>query len=259
MIRIYSLILSVVFLAGCSVKETSDQEEWIQLFNGKDLQGWTPKITGYASGNNFRNTFRVEDGLLKVSYSEYDSFRGEFGHLFYKDSFSHYRLRLQYRFTGDQLPGGPSWARMNSGIMVHGQSPESMNLDQDFPVCLEAQFLAGAPDWVRPTGNLCTPGTHVYLADTLTTTHCINSFSKTYLSDQWVTAEIITYGDSIIHHVIEGDTVFTFTKPRIGGELPAGYPVPEGTPVTGGFFALQSESHPVEFRNIEILDLSRKK
>src|SRR3954454_13825444 len=51
-----------------------DHEEWITMFNGRDLSGWTPKITHHDLGENFANTFRVEDGLLKVRYDGYKSF-----------------------------------------------------------------------------------------------------------------------------------------------------------------------------------------
>lgn len=247
-------------LAACTTKkETTTEEAWIQLFNGKDLTGWTPKISGYEAGVNFNNTFRVEDGILKVSYSEYDSFRGEFGHLFYKDEFSHYRLRIEYRFAGARAPGAADWAFMNSGVMVHGQRVETMGVDQDFPVSLEAQFLGGTPERQRSTGNLCTPGMHVYLADTLNTVHCISAQTKTFMEGEWVMAEVIAYGDSLLHHVIEGDTVLTYTKPIIGGDyLPENYSVPAGTPVKGGTISLQSESAPIEFRRVELMVLKKE-
>lgn len=220
-----------------------------------------PSFSGYEVGNNYNRTFLVEDGILKVSYAEYDSFRREFGHLFYKkEEFTNYHLRIEYRFVGEQVPGGANWANMNSGVMVHAQSPASMLLHQDFPVCLEAQFLSGTREWERSTGNLCTIGTHVYMADTLTRQHCINSSSKTYMLGKWVKAEVIVYNDSIIHHVIEGDTVLTYARPIIGGDhLPENYPLPAGTPVKGGYIALQSESHPVEFSKVEIQKLVKKK
>ena len=66
-----------------------DQATWIQLFNGKDLSGWTPKFKGHQAGVNYKNTFKVENGILKVDYSEYDKFNGEFGHLFWKQKLSH--------------------------------------------------------------------------------------------------------------------------------------------------------------------------
>ena len=142
---------------------------WITLFNGKALTGWTPKITGYELGENYGNTFRVEDGILKVAYDQYEKFDGKFGHLFYKDKFSHYIIRLEYRFVGKQTPGGPGWAFRNSGIMIHGQSPESMRKDQDFPVSIEVQLLADRDSGKRSTGNLCTPGTHVVMDGKLIT------------------------------------------------------------------------------------------
>ncbi len=243
-------ILLFALASACTLKEKND---WIALFNGQDLDGWIPKVSGYPAGENYKNTFRVEDGVLKVSYVEYDSFNGEFGHLFYKNPYSNYHLKVEYRFTGDQPKGGQQWAFMNSGVMFHSQSPESMGVSQNFPVSLEAQFLGGTPERQRPTGNLCTPGMHVYIADTLVTQHCISAKTRTYLADEWVRAELIVWGDSIIHHVIEGDTVMTYSRPIIGGGyLPENYPQKEGTPVTGGFIALQSESHPIEFRKVEL-------
>ncbi len=243
-------------VTGCSTEKQTEQP--IVLFNGKNLDGWIPKIAGYPAGENYKQTFRVEDGVLKVSYAKYDSFTNQYGHLFYREPFSHYRLVVEYRFTGKQPPGGQSWAFMNSGVMFHAQSPESMGVNQSFPVSLEAQFLGGTPDQPRPTGNLCTPGTHVYIADTLVTQHCISAVTPTYLPGQWVRAELIVYGDSLIHHVIEGDTVLTYTKPVIGGDyLPQNYPVAEGTRVSSGYIALQSESHPIEFRKVELYPLRK--
>jgi len=253
-------VLLFLFMMACqqTVKKPVEQE-WIQLFNGKDLTGWDIKFSGYELNNNYNNTVRVEDGLLKVCYDEYKQFNGEYGHIFYKDKFSHYILRVEYRFVGEQVPGGEDWAFKNSGVMFHCQSAESMGLDQDFPVCVEAQFLGGAETGERPTANVCTPGTHIYMDDTLVTDHCISSSSKTYRGEEWVTVELHVYGDSIIHHVIEGDTVLTYARPIIGGySLPEDYPLPEGTPVKEGYIALQAESHPVQFRKVELLNLDKK-
>ena len=255
----YSFSL-LIFLTACQQPgKKAAEEEWIQLFNGKDLSGWTMKLSGYELNNNFNNTFRVEDGRLKVCYDEYTKFNGEYGHLFYNDKYSHYILRVEYRFVGEQVHGGQRWAFKNSGVMFHAQPAESMGTDQDFPVSLEAQFLGGSGEGERPTANLCTPGTNVYFCDTLVIQHCINSTSKTYHGEEWVTIELHVFGDSIIHHIIEGDTVLTYTKPHIGGShLPEGYPVPVGTPLKEGYIALQAESHPIHFRKIELLDMKKK-
>ena len=252
--KLISFSVIALLLSSCNTR----QPEWIQLFNGKDFTGWDIKITGSPLNVNYRNTFRVEDGTLKVSYDEYENFNNEFGHIFYNKPFSSYKLRIEYRFTGDQVTGGPSWAFRNSGVMLHSQSAASMNLDQDFPVSIEAQFLGGDGVSERTTGNVCTPGTHIVIGDQLITQHCTNSVSKTYHGDVWVHAEFVVLGDSIIHHIIEGDTVLTYTKPQIGGDLHEGFTLAEGTLLKGGYICLQAESHPVEFRKVELLDLSTK-
>jgi len=249
--------LMILFLLSCVGGKKEQPEKWIQLFNGKDLTGWDIKISGFPMNENFKNTFVVEDSLLKVNYSGYEKFNGEFGHLFYNQKFSHYRLCVEYRFTGDQVPDGPNWAFKNSGAMLHAQSAKSMGLDQDFPVSIEAQFLGGDAESDRPTANLCTPGTHVVYNGALLTQHCINSRSKTFRGDEWITVEMVVLGDSIIHHLVNGDTVLTYSKPQIdGGDLPEGFPLAGGTPLKEGYIALQAESHPIEFRKVELLDLS---
>jgi len=183
--RLIVMSATMLFLSTMSMAQNSG-DEWIQLFNGKDLTGWIPKITGYESGDNFGNTFHVENGILKVSYEAYDKFDGRFGHLFYEKSFSNYLLRVEYRFVGEQCPGAPEWAIRNSGIMIHGQKPESMAKDQDFPVSIEVQLLGGNGKDPRTTGNLCTPGTNVVMDGELIERHCTNSGSKTYHGEQWV-------------------------------------------------------------------------
>jgi hypothetical protein len=257
--------LLLILLASCGTStnkpaETATKEEWVSLFNGKDFDGWDIKIKGSELNVNYKNTFRVEDGVMKVRYDEYEKFNNEFGHIFYKTPYSHYKLRIEYRFTGEQVPGGPSWAFRNSGVMLHSQSAASMGLDQDFPVSIEAQFLGGDGTSERHTSNVCTPGTNIVMDGNLITQHCNESTSKTYHGDIWVTAEFVVLGDSIIHHILEGDTVITYSKPQVGGgNGPKEYPVPEGTLIKEGYICLQAESHPVEFRKVEILDLSKDK
>jgi hypothetical protein len=253
------LYIVFVLLASCGTdNKKSGNDQWIQLFNGKDLEGWEIKFKGSQLNVNYKNTFRVEDGIIKVRYDEWDKFNNEFGHLFTKVPYSSYKLRIEYRFVGDQVPDGPSWAFRNSGVMLHSQSGASMGLDQDFPVSIEAQFLGGNGVAERSTGNLCTPGTHVVMNEELITRHCTSSTSKTYHGDVWVKAEFVVLADSVIHHIIEGDTVITYNKPQIGGDRPADFPLPEGTLLKGGYLALQAESHPVEFRKVELLELKTK-
>ncbi len=260
--KFLSLFTLVSCLLSCTSTSKQQQEEvWIPLFNGTDLSNWTPKFVGYEAGYNYNNTFRVEDGILKVSYSEYDSFRYEFGHLFTDEAFENYRLRSVYRFTSDPIPNAPAWAFRNNGFMLHSQSAASMLVNQNFPVSLEAQPLGGREgEEERPTMNLCTPGTNVVMGDSLHTVHCASSTSKTYRGDEWITVEMIVYGDSIIHHLVEGDTVMTYFSPSIGGDYLDDVDSTlfiVGTPLKRGHIAIQAESHDTEFRTIELLQLDR--
>jgi len=240
---------------------SADAGDWIQMFNGKDLSGWDIKFAKHELNDNYLNTFRVEDGLLKVRYDKWTAFNGEFGHLFYKQPFSYYLVAVEYRFVGNQVTGaGPqlAWALRNNGIMVHGQAAESMGLNQDFPISLEVQLLGGLGRGARSTGNLCTPGTNVHFGDSLITRHCTNSTSKTYDGDQWVRVEALVLGDSLIKHVVNGDTVLTYRKPEMGGgsanNTKPGVLV-NGKPIAEGSISLQAETAEIDFRKVEILNL----
>jgi len=240
---------------------SAPKSDWIQIFNGRDLSEWDIKFTKHPLGVNYNDTFRVEDGLLKVRYDKWTGFNGEFGHIFYKRPFSYYLVAAEYRFNGVQVTGAGSnlaWALRNNGIMAHGQSAQSMGLNQDFPISLEVQLLGGLGEGARPTANLCTPGTHVLMHDTLVTRHCINSKSQTYEGDQWVRVEFLALGDSVMKHIANGDTVMTYRKPQMGGGSASntnpGVMVP-GKAITGGSISLQAETAEIDFRKVEVLNL----
>ena len=237
-----------------SIYSQEAENAWIQLFNGKDLTGWTPKIKGYPAGENFGNTFRVENGIMKVSFDQYDKFDGRFGHIFYENSYSDYIVRVEYRFVGEQCPGGPGWAFRNSGIMVHGQSPETMSVDQNFPVSIEVQLLGGNGKDKRTTGNLCTPGTNVEMQGELVTRHCTGSGSQTYHGDQWVVAEVEVRGNEIVKHFINGNLVLDYEKPQLDPKDKDAQKLIKNDELMlcKGTISLQSESHPVEFRKVEL-------
>ncbi|MDQ3534914.1 MAG: DUF1080 domain-containing protein [Bacteroidota bacterium] len=253
------LVILFILINGCTEKPQESKQEWIQLFNGEDLEDWHIKITGYDLDENFGNTFKVENGVIRVSYDQYDAFNERFGHMFFKDNFSSYLIGVEYRFIGEQAPGGPGWAFRNSGIMLHGQDPATMGKDQDFPISIEAQILGGNGTDERSTLNLCTPGTNVELEGVLITDHCINSSSKTYHGDQWVRAEVLVIEDRVIKHIMDGDTVLVYEKPQIGGGNVINHDPKvkkDGMLLKEGSISLQSESHPIEFRKVEIFDLS---
>jgi hypothetical protein len=252
--------LALLFLLAAPAFADEPKEDWKPLFNGKNLDGWTPKIKGFELGDNHADTFRVEDGILKVKYDKWTKFDENFGHLFYKDKFSHYRLRVEYRFVGDQVKGGPGWAIRNSGIMYHCQDPKTMDKEQKFPVSIEGQMLGGNGKDNRPTGNLCTPGTNVVYNGKLHLPHCTNSKSKTYHGDQWVTMEVEVHGGGAVKQKINGEVVLEFEQPQLDprdADAKKLVKDPKDLIIKEGYISLQAESHPVEFRKVEILELKK--
>ena len=198
-------------------------------------------------------TFRVEGGLLTVGYERYGDFGDRFGHLFFREPHSHYRLLVEYRFVGEQAEGGQPWAFQNSGVMFHAQAPESMALEQDFPISLEAQLLGGTDATTRPTANLCTPGTHVEMEGRLVEEHCIQSSSPTFPGEEWVTVELVVRGSDSVVHLVDGDTVLVYGRPVVGGGVVNAFDPAakaDGRVLEQGYIALQSESHPIEFRRV---------
>ena len=256
------LIPIFMLFAFCNNNSSEDHKplRWKQLFNGKDLKDWQPKITGYLLNENYGNTFSVENGVMKVKYNAYASFDGKFGHIFYKNKYSYYLLAVEYRFTGEQCKNGPDWAYRNSGVMLHCQQPASILQKQDFPISIEVQFLGGNGKDERTTANLCTPGTNVVMNGALFTNHCISSKSKTYHGDQWVRVEVLVLGDSIVKHIVDNQIVLEYEKPQIGnGNVDNFDPAvkKDGMLLKEGYISLQSESHPIEFRKVELIDLKK--
>lgn len=265
-----SISLILIFCISCKEQDKSNpniEENWLSLFNGKDLDGWDIKFSGHEINDNYKNTFQVEDGMIRVVYDEYEKFDDKYGHMYYEKPFSYYKIRFDYRFLGEQTPGGESWNVRNSGIMLHSQSAKSNDLHQDFPVSIEIQLLGGLGKGPRTTGNLCTPGTQVVFNDKLDFTHCISSNSKTYDGDRWVHVEAIILGDQSITHIVEKDTVLVYEKPQIttsyldddwdryGVTSKDYWKKISGKLLSEGYIAIQAESHAIDFKNIELLNL----
>lgn len=249
-------VSAILLVITFSIKGAEAQ--WIELFNGQDLSNWQVKFTGFPLGDNFRDTFVVEDGLLKVSYDNWSRFDGEFGHLFTKNSYSNYRLRVEYRFVGDQVIGGPSWAYKNNGMMLHSQAPETMALDQEFPVSIEVQMLGGQGEGPRPNANVCTPGTNMVMKGLLVTQHCTNSISKTYSGDDWVVLEIEVSGSQKITHLLDNEAVLEYEDIQLDPDDKDAQKLivsDKDLLLDRGYIAIQAETAPIEFRKIEILPL----
>lgn len=240
---------------------------WVSLFNGRNLDGWTIKITGHPLGENFADTFRIEDGMIKVAYDKYDKFSGQFGHLYSNIAYSHYILRLEYRFSGAVMADAPEWSNLNSGVMIHSQSPLSMFLDQQFPVSLECQFLAGGGgSGPRQTASVCTPGTNIEIGGKLITDHIVRSTSPVFPPEEWVAIEVEVHGNREIIYRVNGKEVLRYHRPQLDPDdsdaqrrqaarqlLAAG----SSLYLDFGHIALQAEGHPVWFRNIELKPLEQ--
>lgn len=254
------LIVFMVSTISFSIKKSEfTEKEWQTLFNGKNLDGWIVKFHHHELGDNYANTFRVRDGKIVVSYDDYTEFNNRYGHLFYQIPFSSFHLKFEYRFTDQWMIDAPSYTYRNSGVMFHSQDPKTILKEQDWPISVEYQILAGAGDGKpRPTGNMCSPGTEVFFKGDLYPQHCINSSSKTYDWNEWVTGELIVYRDSLVIHIVNGEQVLEYTKPQIGGGVANGFDPSikiDGKPLTEGFIGLQAEGQGIEFREIKIKKL----
>jgi hypothetical protein len=255
----WTMAMAIV-LACAAQAQAADKsaEQWHSLFNGRDLSGWTVKIAKHPLGENYADTFRVEDGMIKVSYDRYGKFDEQFGHLYSNQPYSRYILRLEYRITGTAVADSPPWAKLNSGVMIHSQSPLTMELDQLWPASMEFQFLAAGATAGRQTGNVCTPGTNLERNGKLLTDHIIDSSSKLYPLDEWVSAEIEVHGNDEVIHRINGVEVLRYQHPQLDPrEESAQKLIAAGAPLqlSYGHIALQAESQPVWFRNIMIRSL----
>lgn len=250
-------------LAAFPICGNAAEAKWIPLFNGKDLTGWTPKISGHPLGENANDTFRVEDGILKVSYDGYEKFSGQYGHLYSNIAYSRYIFRLEYRFAGKMMEDAPHYVNLNSGVMIHSQSPQSMGLRQSFPVSLEFQFLADEGKGKRSTANVCTPGTNIEIGGKLVTDHIVESTAPTFPAEEWVKMEIEVHAGEEVIHRINGVEVLRYQKPQLDpeGRVESSKDLIEmGAPkfLEYGHIALQAEGQPVWFRNIELMSLEKE-
>jgi len=255
--NIFIPVIMIVFILTCSGNDKKENE-WRSIFNGKDLMGWSTKFTGQEYGVNYLNTFQVKDGKLIACYDAYDTFDNNFGHIFFHEKLSRYRLRLEYRFVGDLVPGAPFWALKNSGIKYHTPHPSELPLEQTLLVAVEAQILGGDGKTERFTGNVCTAGTHIEINDSLITQHCTNSSYPAINDTSWVKMELEVHGSEKIIHKINGQVVIEYSTPQYDDTdkfarelMEKGYP----KIISEGYIALQAEGHPVEFRNIELMKL----
>jgi len=265
-IRTTWLSACALLASGCAFSSgegvSAPSAVWRPIFDGRTLEGWAPKIRGYDLGDNYRDTFVVKDGAIRVSYNRYSEFGSRFGHLFYETPVSAFRLRLEYRFLGGGPTDTPGWARYNSGVMIFSQNPASMARDQDFPVSVEAQLLAADGPSPRTNGNVCTPGTDIMIGDRLIKQHCTNSVLSAKPADgRWIRFEIEVSPSGVVTQQVDGEVSIVYAAPQLdpkagmADSLPLIADAGGRLEMTQGYISLQSEGAPIEFRNIEIMNL----
>lgn len=256
--KLKTAILVILPLLLMSFADTPvKKQKWKKLFNGKDLKGWTMKISGYPLGENFGNTFSVANGILSVRYDQYgDNFDSRFGALHYDKPFTNFRLKVEYRFVGETAPGAPSWGYRDSGVQFHGQPPKTIGLKQNFPICLEYNLHGGNGKDERPVGEICANGMFVDVNGKKNESYCTAPFVKrTFHGDQWVTLEI-EVRDGNIKHFVNGEEIMSYENPRYNSEheIAKAFIVGGDDKVKSGYISLQSNSHPIDFRKVEIME-----
>ncbi|MBX3110386.1 MAG: DUF1080 domain-containing protein [Fimbriimonadaceae bacterium] len=97
----------------------------VELFNGKDLTGWTMDVPALDNDPNGKVPFIVRDGKLV-------SLGTPGGHLLTTKEYRDYKLTVVYRFTG--RPG-------NCGVLVHAS--KLRRLSGMFPQSMECQMQSG--------------------------------------------------------------------------------------------------------------------
>jgi hypothetical protein len=119
--RVIIALFSIAFFAcGCPAPP-----EPIQLFNGKDLQGWHADVPEMDTNKLATSPFVVRNGVLV-------SLASPKGHLITDESYNDYKLTVEYRYPS--TPG-------NCGVLVHASKPRA--LYGMFPQSLEVQMEHG--------------------------------------------------------------------------------------------------------------------
>ena len=228
-----------------------NSSEWISLFNGKNLDGWTTFLSSEGRNRDPQGVFKAENGMLHILDVPNRGQRQAFGYLATNRSYGDYHLRFQYRW-GDKRFVPRDRAKRDSGVVYHIQGsdrvwPKSVELQVqegdtgDFwllgGVTMETTVAStgGDPKRYREGGVPYTTraGSYVRVAKDRTR----DSRSG------WNTVELIVRGDSAVH-IVNGEVVNRGEHLRSSGK-----------PLTAGRIAFQAEGAEVYYRNIELKPL----
>jgi hypothetical protein len=251
-----SLLFSLAAIAA-----PTDDEGWIPLFNGKNLDGWYSFQPTTGRNNDLRKFFKVTDGMIHVLDLSEDphEWKGAVGYLATNQEYSDVRIHLEYKWGAKRFARSVEGKR-NSGLMYLVVGPDKM-----FPRSLECQIEE------TDVGDL-------WLVDGVSiTTWLLDPYSSMYSDDPsppgskrvigglqipasrvlksgdfedrtgWNTVEVILEGDRSTH-IINGRTVNRAWDIR--------QPDPQDPtrmiPLKSGHIALEAEGSEIWFRNIKI-------
>jgi len=207
--------LSLFLASGCAIGP-----ETIELFNGKDLSGWTCELTD--KNVKMDQVWSVEDGVLKC--------KGQpSGYLRTEADYENYVLTLEWRWP----PGTPGG---NNGVLVHVSTPGALGI---WPKSIEVQLAKDN------AGDFWIIGTELDVENEAERKKGRRHLNLTDGSEkpmgQWNQIEITCRGDEVIVKV-NGELVNHATNCN----------------VTRGAIALQSEGAPIEYRNIRLTPLKEE-
>jgi hypothetical protein len=212
------------FLAAAAIPVLTAQSKSIQLFNGRNLDGWIPYLWDAKEKKQDTTTpvsgvWTVKDGVLHCTGKPV-------GYIRTVDEYDNYRLSLEWRW-----PEGTE--RGNNGVLVHTTTPNALGV---WPKSIEVQLAKDN------AGDFWVIGTTLEVPDVEKRRQGRRHLNLTDGSEkpvgEWNKIEIECQGDEIKVWV-NGDLVNHATK----------------CSVTRGAISLQSEGAPVMFRNIVLTPL----
>lgn len=261
-IRRATLAGALLLLASCASLPGGAQPHLHRIFDGKSLKGWVLKTTKYPLGENPHDMLTARDGVMRFSFDGFERFNGEYAVVYYDKPLRNYILQLDYRFAGRQAPGAPAWAKRNSGVMLFAQPPQTMTLNQSYPISVEDQLLGGLDNGSRQTLAVCMVDITVVINGAKPTGHCTPDVATrppatppplpTFDGDQWVKLRI-EVKSGVAKSYANGILFNTISEPHV--DAPHPWLSSQDAAAQPSYFALQGESDEVEFRNIELAEL----
>jgi hypothetical protein len=223
-VRLTVSILVVLIIASGYSAPCAWQEKRIQLFNGKDLSGWThylwnEDLRRQETKTPVSSVWSVKDGLLICQGQPR-------GYIRTVQEYANYKLTLEWRWPKGTAGG-------NNGVLVHSTTPNALGA---WPKSIEVQLAKGN------AGDFWVIGTTLEVPNLEERRKGRRHFNLTDDSEnplgEWNTMEIVCRDDEIIVHV-NGDLVNHATN----------------CSATKGAISLQSEGALIHYRNIYLTPL----